>query len=66
MLEPGRRYTIRNLLYRGIVFDLTYVVVDDRLRAELELRERRNAAAFSAVPNGRSVCTPAGARSCSS
>jgi hypothetical protein len=38
-LEPGRRYAIRTLLYRGRVFDLAYTVTADGLRAELDLRD---------------------------
>jgi hypothetical protein len=39
-LERGRRYAIHRLNYRGLVFDLAYVVDADGLRAELDLGER--------------------------
>jgi hypothetical protein len=39
MLEPGRRFAIRRLNYRGLVFDLAYVVGADGLRVELDLGE---------------------------
>ncbi len=35
--QPGHRYTVRHVAYRGRVFDLTYVVEADAVRGELEL-----------------------------
>jgi hypothetical protein len=40
-LVPGRRYAIRRLNYRGLLFDLALVVTADGLRAELDLDEPR-------------------------
>jgi hypothetical protein len=41
LLEAGLRYGIRNVNYRGLVFDLTYAVTpDSRLVAEIDLGSR--------------------------
>jgi len=37
LLEPGRRLGVRNLNYRGLVFDLDYVVSSAGLSVELDL-----------------------------
>jgi hypothetical protein len=38
LVQPDARYGMRNLSYRGLVFDLCYVVEPHGVRAELDLR----------------------------
>jgi hypothetical protein len=57
MRNPGARYTIRRLNYRGRVFDLSYTVVGDQLAANLDLGSE--AAACSVQRDNKSVYTSA-------
>ena len=41
MVWPGARYGIRQMNYRGRTFDLTYTVLDNYLRAEVDFGDSR-------------------------
>ena len=55
--QPGRRYTLRRVLYRGLTFDLSYTVAEaGLLEAELDLGEASRACQVRELgPGGRAV-----------
>jgi hypothetical protein len=64
LLEPGRRYAVRRLVYRGLLFDLTYHVTAARsLRVELDLGHAARACTVRALADAALVISqPASAR----
>ena len=56
LVQPGARYGMRNLSYRGLVFDLCYVVEPHAVRVELDLRgEPRTCRVEQLEPSTESV-----------